>query len=242
MKMIVTVIGARPQFIKMALVSHVLKEKRIKEIIVHTGQHYDENMSDIFFKEFQIPIPDYNLRVGSDSQGVQTARMLMGIEKILLKEKPQLVVVYGDTNSTLAGALAAAKLNISVAHVESGLRSYNRNMPEEINRLITDRLASILFCPTKTSVYNLKKEGIAQGVYLTGDVMYDLIKRHVPRSGSANVDKGKYILCTIHRSENTDSKSNLKNIFTALSRIKGNILLPVHPRTKKMLKVFKINI
>ena len=241
MKKIVTVIGARPQFIKMMLVSYALKEKRIKEIVVHTGQHYDKNMSDIFFKELQIPMPDYNLHVGSDSQGVQTARMLMKIEKIVLNEKPQIVLVYGDTNSTLAGALAASKLKIRIAHVEAGLRSFNMSMSEEINRIVTDSISSIFFCPTKISVDNLKQEGKSKDVYLVGDVMYDSIKKYATTLDMPQ-ERGRYILCTIHRAENTNYAHNLRNIFKALGLLKYKIILPLHPRTAKFLKEHQIKV
>lgn len=239
MKKIVTVIGARPQFIKMGLVSKELKTQKIKEIIIHTGQHYNKNMSEIFFKELNISKPHYNLGIVSTSHSEQIAKMLPGIEKILLKHKPGMVMVYGDTNSTLAGALAAAKVNIRVAHVEAGLRSNNFSMPEEINRVVTDSVSSVFFCPTVASVRNLKMEGRKKGVYFVGDVMYDSIKKYERYIKRAPLSQD-YILCTIHRAENTDNKTNLKNIFKGLAGLRGHIILPLHPRTKKCLKKYRI--
>ena len=237
---IVTIVGTRPQFIKMALVSKALKQKRICEIIIHTGQHYDANLSEVFLRELNIPIAKYNLGVGAGTHGQQTARMILGIEKILFDEKPDTVLVYGDTNSTLAGALAAAKLKIRIAHVEAGLRSFNLRMPEEINRVITDRISSIFFCPTRTSVFNLKKENIIKNVFLVGDVMYDSLRNYLDYCRQEyNQEKG-YILCTIHRAENTDCRQRLKNIFKALSLIENKIILPLHPRTEKLLRKYNI--
>lgn len=241
MKKIVTIVGARPQFIKMALVSKALKSRRIKEIVIHTGQHYDKNLSDIFFKELNIPRPAYNLGVGSGLHGEQTAKMLIGIEKLLLQEKPNIILVYGDTNSTLAGALAAVKLGICVAHVEAGLRSFNPNMPEETNRVITDSISSIFFCPTKESVDNLRREGQTRGVYRVGDVMYDSIKRYASSFNNRN-KSGEYMLCTIHRAENTDNADKLRRIFKTLGLIKKRIIMPLHPRTEKLLKEYKIRL
>ena len=238
---IVSIVGARPQFIKAAPLSKELR-KRFKEVLVHTGQHYDYGMSPIFFKELSIPEPDYNLGVGSGLHGEQTGKMLLEIEKVLLKENPDLVLVYGDTNSTLAGALAAAKLHIKIGHVEAGLRSYNREMPEEINRVVTDHLSDLLFCPTRTAVDNLKKEGITKGVYLTGDVMHDAILENLKiaktRSGilqKLNIKPKSYLYATVHRAENTDNAANLKNILEAFEQSGETIVFPVHPRTKKML-------
>lgn len=238
MKKIVTIIGARPQFIKTPLISGELK-KFAKEIIVHTGQHYDINMSDIFIKELDIKKPDYNLGVGSDTHGAQTGKMLEGIEKVLLKEKPDLVIIYGDTNSTVAGSLAAVKLHIPVAHVEAGMRSYNRQMPEEINRVLTDHVSDLLFCPTKSSVKILKGEGITKGVYFTGDVMCDIRRKlkakmsNVKTLKNYNLKPKTYLLATVHRAENTDKKENLVNIIKAFIEIEETIVFPVHPRTKK---------
>ena len=242
MKKIVTVIGARPQFIKMALVSGALRRIGIKEIVIHTGQHYDRNMSEVFFKELEIRKPDYNLGIGSGSHGEQTAKMLMGIEKLLMRHYPEIVLVYGDTNSTLAGALAAAKLGIAVAHVEAGLRSWNTGMPEEINRVATDSISSLLFCPTRNAVNNLQGiNGRGKKVYLVGDVMYDLLKLCSKKiTGPEN--PGDYILCTVHRAENTDCENNLKDIFRAMKLIKKRIIMPLHPRTEKFIRKYKIKV
>jgi len=230
---IVSIIGARPQFIKTPLISREIR-KFAKEILVHTGQHYDGNMSDIFFSELKIFKPDYNLAVGSDIQGKQTAKMLEKIEEVLLKEKPDLVIIYGDTNSTVAGALAAVKLHIPVAHIEAGMRSYNREMPEEINRVVSDHIAELLFAPTLSSVKILKGEGVTKGVYFVGDVMYDIRKKiknqkSLPRAESRGeirkimkkytIEPKKYLLATVHRQENTDIRQNLENIIEAFIKI-----------------------
>jgi len=238
---IVTIVGARPQFIKSLPVSNELRKSN-REILVHTGQHYDRNMSDIFFEEMGIPKPDYNLGVGSGGQGEQTARMLSKIEAVLLDEKPDAVLIYGDTNSTLAGALAAAKLHIPVAHVEAGLRSFDKKMPEEINRIVADHVSDLLFCPTKTAVDNLKNEGITKGVELVGDVMYDAALHF----GKLAEEKSRvleeldlapkgYRLATIHRSANTDNIDNLKALLEAFAESDRVIVFPVHPRTRKVL-------
>ncbi len=239
---IVTVIGARPQFIKAATISRLLlHDPDIEEILVHTGQHYDPNMSEIFFEELNIPHPDFNLEVGSDSHAVQTGKMLEGIEEILLKEKPDWTLVYGDTNSTLAGALAATKLNIRLAHVEAGLRSFNRQMPEEINRIITDRISDLLFAPTQTAMINLEKEGLLSSSCLTGDVMFDSTcyykEKILKNPGTYQIKglPGKYLLATVHRAENTDNIDNLKNLFKAFSESGLVIVLPIHPRTRKII-------
>lgn len=238
MAKIVTVIGARPQFVKMAVVSKELKRRKIKEIIIHTGQHYDRDMSELFFEELKIPRPHYNLNVGSGSHGEQTAKMIIGIEQAIKKERPQLVLLYGDTNSTLSGAIAASKLKLKIAHVEAGLRSFNKLMAEEINRIITDRVSDILFCPTACAVTNLKNEGIKKGVYLVGDVMYDSLKKY---SGMLKkCEASGYILCTIHRAENADNPQNLRNIFKALGMLGRRVIIPLHPRTLKNMKKFKI--
>jgi UDP-N-acetylglucosamine 2-epimerase (non-hydrolysing)/UDP-GlcNAc3NAcA epimerase len=246
---ILTVVGARPQFIKAAAVSRVLRRKN-SEILVHTGQHYDENMSDIFFEELQIPRPDYNLGVGSASHGRQTGEMLTKIEELLLKEKPDTLLVYGDTNSTLAGALSAAKLHIPVAHVEAGLRSFNRDMPEEINRVLTDHVSQQLFCPTSTAVENLKKEGISVNVHNVGDVMCDALMfyRGIAAQrfkGIGNLEylwenpneiNGDYYLATIHRAENTDGSTTLEQILEAFEGLDAPVIFPVHPRTRPIIK------
>lgn len=248
---IVTVIGARPQFIKAAAISRAIakhnaltsniEHRTLNEIIVHTGQHYDDQMSAIFFRELAIPKPKYNLNIGSGTHGVQTGHMLAGIEKVLIKEKPNWVLIYGDTNSTLAGALTAAKLHIPLAHVEAGLRSYNRRMPEEINRIIADQLSSLLFCPSKVAVGNLKKEGITEGVFITGDVMAEaLLFASSKSSQHSNILKHlglkpkRYILATVHRAVNTDNPKRLISIINALSKLAQNepVILPLHPRTK----------
>ena len=246
---IVTILGARPQFIKAGIVSReIAKQSEIKEIIVHTGQHYDVNMSDVFFDEMKIPKPHYHLNINGLSHGAMTGQMLEKIEEVLLKEKPDQVLVYGDTNSTLAGALAASKLHIKIAHIEAGLRSFNMQMPEEVNRILTDRVSTVLFCPTDAAVKNLKKEGYPftydQLIANVGDVMQDsaifytdlAIKPSVPLSE-------KFILCTVHRAENTDDKKRLQNIFEALDEIgkEVQVVLPLHPRTKKIINHLKFN-
>jgi UDP-N-acetylglucosamine 2-epimerase len=241
---IISVVGARPQFIKLSSLSRELRKKH-EEIILHTGQHYDDELSQIFFPQLSIPEPDYNLGIGSAEHGEQTGRMLKGIEEVLLFEKPDLVIVYGDTNSTLAGALAAVKQKIPVAHVEAGLRSFKRSMPEEINRVLTDQVSSLLFCPTRTSVQNLKKEGITKGVHLVGDVMYDCLREHIKRAEESSrimkklsLSKKDFYLVTIHRAENTDIKENLKKIVDILSGLDKKSVFPIHPRTKKFLSEF----
>jgi len=236
---IVSVVGARPQFIKAAAVSRVLR-RRHEEILVHTGQHYDPLLSDVFFAELDLSPPDYHLGVGSDSHARQTARMLEGIEEVLLAERPDRVLVYGDTNSTLAGALAAAKLGLRLAHVEAGLRSYNRSMPEELNRVLTDHCADLLFCPSATAVDNLAREGISAGVHLVGDVMYDSLLQQAQALDGASLSRwqlatGRYALATVHRAANTDDSTRLGSILAALGRLAEPVLLPVHPRTRKAM-------
>ena len=238
---ICSIVGARPQFIKAAALSRVLR-KVLREVLIHTGQHYDERMSGLFFRELDISEPDYNLEIGSGPHGRQTGLMMEALEKVLLAEKPDLVLVYGDTNSTVAGALAAAKLPIPVGHVEAGLRSFNRVMPEEINRVLTDRLSSLLFCPTETAVINLRAEGMSEGVHLVGDVMCDALLHYRSRAGSpASVfrERGlrprEYCLLTVHRAENTDNPVRLKGILTAVGSLGLPVIFPVHPRTAKII-------
>ena len=260
MKKIITVIGARPQIIKAAAISRAIKNNfsdKILEVIVHTGQHYDENMSQIFFEELEIPFPNYNLNVGSGSHGEQTAKMLEGLENIYLKEKPDAVIVYGDTNSTIAGALAAAKIHIPVIHIEAGLRSFNKAMPEEINRIACDHMSTLLFTPSETGQRNLLNEGIKNDqkeaasidnpkIYLCGDIMYDnslyfsaMSEQKSKILEELEITTNEFILCTIHRDTNTDDKTNLNAIFRALLRIQKTsnlkIVLPLHPRTKEKL-------
>jgi len=277
---IITIVGARPQFIKAAAISRAIQafnrkplssgrsssKRKIREILVHTGQHYDYLMDRIFFEELKLPNPDYHLGAGSGSHAFQTGKMLERVEEVLEKEKPEITIVYGDTNSTLAGALAAAKMNISIAHVEAGLRSYNRTMPEETNRLLTDHLSTLLFCPTAQAVRNLSKEGIRNGdktvVKNVGDVMYDsilyysqlaekkstilrdldLISYNGSRTPNSKLRTPNYYLATLHRAENTDNPSRLKSILKALKEIGKDspVVLPLHPRTKKMIDVHNL--
>jgi UDP-GlcNAc3NAcA epimerase len=258
---IATIVGARPQFIKAAVVSRAIAKYNddhtdaIEEIIVHTGQHFDANMSEIFFEQLSIPKPDYDLGINSCGHGEMTGRMLEDLERVLLDEKPDWVLIYGDTNSTLAGALAAKKLQIRLAHVEAGLRSFNMKMPEEQNRLVADRLADILFCPTEIAVSNLNEEGIGNSQYgervvLVGDVMYDasIYYSNVAKSVSTilhdlNLTDGNYALATIHRAENTDDVQRLEAIFSALNELaeEVEIVLPLHPRTKKIVEQKEID-
>lgn len=258
---IITVIGARPQIIKAAAFSRAIKNNfstKIQEIIVHTGQHYDENMSKVFFEELGIPQPNYNLNVGSASHGKQTAMMISGIEEILIKEKPHGIVLYGDTNSTLAGGIAASKIHIPVIHIEAGLRSFNKAMPEEINRIMCDHVSTLLFSPTKTGYENLIKEGFRVNnqepytidnpkIYCCGDVMYDnslffseLADKKTSILKDHNLEKDDYLLVTIHRNNNTDDPSRLSSIFRALNKITHDnnikIVLPLHPRTANLLE------
>ena len=252
---IVTIVGARPQFVKASVVSKAFRKlapQRIQEILVHTGQHYDTELSDVFFRQLGIPKPVINLGIGSGTNGAQTGRMLESIEQVLMEERPDRVLVYGDTNSTLAGALAAAKLHIPVAHVEAGLRSFNRHMPEEINRVVTDHVSDLLFCPTKTAVENLRQEGIVRGIHQVGDVMYDCVLTFAPIAEQnskilreLNLKPQGYFLATIHRAENTDDPARLKSLLDALFEINRHfapVVWPVHPRTRKAMLSHKITV
>ena len=249
MKKVVTILGARPQFIKAAVVSHALSAKGISETIVHTGQHFDANMSDVFFEELGIPKPAHNLAIGGGSHGQNTGRMIEAIEQVLLKLKPDWVLVYGDTDSTLAGALAAVKLHLPVAHVEAGLRSFNRRMPEEINRVLTDHAASLLFAPTQAAVQHLAVEGITgQAVKCVGDVMYDAALYYGQRAkvGSHILERlglksKSYTLATIHRAENTDDPKRLDAILSGFAQFNQLIVLPLHPRTRARLESFDLS-
>lgn len=236
---VASIVGARPQFIKLAPLSAELRRQGFHETIIHTGQHYDGNMSGLFFEELEIPEPDVNLEIGSGSHGVQTGRMLIAIEEVLLNEHPDLVLVYGDTNSTLAGALSASKLHIPLAHVEAGLRSFNREMPEETNRIVADHLSDILLCPNATAVNNLAGEGITKGVHLVGDLMMDALlhfsdiatsKSHILET--LGITAKDYYLATVHRAENTDDRERLASILSALSDMRRTVIFPMHPRTK----------
>ena len=245
---IITVVGARPQFIKAAAVSRVISSQfsnQVEEKIIHTGQHFDENMSQVFFDELAIPKPHYNLAVSGGSHGAMTGKMLDGIEQVLIKEKPDWLLIYGDTNSTLAGALAASKLHIPIAHVEAGLRSFNMRMPEEVNRIVSDRISTLLFCPTKAAVQNLKIEGITGGVHNVGDVMYDVALYYQEKARTQsnvlerlNLTSKNFALATCHRAENTDDPLRLREILSALAEIALNckVIFPLHPRTKKMIE------
>ena len=241
---IVTVVGARPQFVKAAALGRALR-RRHTEVLLHTGQHYDEEMSAVFFRELEIPEPDYNLGIGSAAHGAQTGEMLAGVEAVLLKEKPDWVLVYGDTNSTLAGALAAAKLGLPVAHVEAGLRSFNRRMPEEINRVLTDHLASLLFCPSRAAAENLAREGVVRGVHVVGDIMKDALSAAArlarARSGilrRLGLEPKRFLLATVHRAENTDDARRLRGILAALAELARSepVVFPVHPRARKCIR------
>jgi UDP-GlcNAc3NAcA epimerase len=248
---IISIVGARPQFVKIAMVAEAVRvanqcrssAEQVKHTVVHTGQHYDPGMSDVFFRELPIPTPEHNLEVGSGSHAKQTAALLERTEQVLLSQRPEVVVVYGDTNSTIAAALAAAKLGISVAHVEAGLRSFNRQMPEEINRVATDHISDWLFCPTETAVENLRHEGITKNVFLSGDVMLDAVLsfRLVARERSRilpqlALSSKAYALLTIHRAENTNSNERIREVLDFLLEIKHPVVFPIHPRTKDRLE------
>lgn len=250
---ILTIIGARPQFVKAAALSRELgKHAQLQEIIVHTGQHFDANMSDIFFEEMDIPKPQYNLNINGLSHGAMTGQMLEKLEEVMVAEKPDVVLVYGDTNSTIAGAMAAKKLHIKVAHVEAGLRSYNMHMPEEINRILTDRISDWLFCPTDTAITNLKKEGFDAmdcKVYKTGDVMEDAAMYYAQQAqqkssvlAALSLTNKPFVLGTIHRAENTDHPQNLSNLIEALNTLHQTleVVVPLHPRTRKLIEQHKL--
>ncbi len=252
---IITIVGARPQFIKAAAVSRaIINRGIIKEVIVHTGQHFDKNMSSVFFEEMQIPKPDYHLEINSLSHGAMTGRMLEAIEQVIIKEEPDYVLVYGDTNSTLAGALAASKLHVKVVHVEAGLRSFNMEMPEEINRILTDRISNVLFCPTELAIENLEKEGFRNfdcNIFNCGDVMEDAARYYAevaekksPILTKLGLGLNSYILCTIHRAENTDNQKKLTDIVKSINCLqsKMQVVLPLHPRTRKKIDEFGLSI
>lgn len=252
MKKIVTVLGARPQFIKAAMVSRFLrKERELKEVIIHTGQHFDKNMSDVFFEEMNIPEPAYNLGISGGNHGSMTGKMMIDLENILLDELPDLVLVYGDTNSTLAGALVARKLNIPIAHVEAGLRNFDMSVPEDVNRILTDRVSDLLFCPTDIAIRNLTNEGFKTfpcTIVKTGDLMVDAVRFYAEQlvkdtSRKSAAPKSKFILCTIHRPHNT-SQPGIKETFAALNKIAdtATIVFPIHPRTKKSLEQHNIKL
>lgn len=240
---VTTIIGTRPEFTKAYLVSQSLKKTRIDEYVIHTGQHYDNKLSRNIFNDVGYREPDINLNIGSGTHGWQTGKMLIGLEKILIENTPNAVIVYGDTNSALAGALTAAKLNLPVLHIEAGARSFNKEMPEEVNRIIVDHLATINCCATKRNLLQLKKEGIKKGAIFTGDVMLDLIEnfKHLMLAPKLVFPKS-FLLATIHRAENTDSYKRLSEIFMWLGKIEGQVVFPIHPRTKEKFKRFKIKL
>ncbi len=255
MTKVLTVIGTRPQFIKAAAVSRAINEHGgIKEILLHTGQHYDDVMSDIFFREMDIPKPDYHFSINTSTHATMTAQMLEGIEQAIIKEKPDKILVYGDTNSTLAGALAASKLHMPVSHVEAGLRSFNMDMPEEVNRILTDRVSTQLFCPTEAAMQNLQNEGLAttdKTVVNTGDVMYDAALYYAKQASQRStilqqlgISHDKYLLATVHRAENADDKERLTKIVNAINTLakQYTVVLPLHPRTKKMIEQYHLSL
>jgi len=246
MKKILTIAGTRPQLVKIAAVSRVLRES-FAEVLVNTGQHYDYNMAGVFFDELNIPKPDYDLGIGSDSHGRQTGKMMIAVEEIVEKEKPDAILVYGDTNSTLAGAIVASKLHIPIIHIEAGLRSYNKEMPEEINRIMTDHVSTLLFAPTDLAVGNLAKESITEGVHQVGDVMYDAVLYNIALAeekhslSDYDLSSGEYVLGTIHRADNTDNKNRLEAVLKAFSALEEKVFLPLHPRTKSKIDSFGLN-
>lgn len=244
---IVTIVGARPQFVKSSIVSQKLKEKSIEEIYIHTGQHYDENMSDIFFKELKIDKPKYNLHIGSGNHGEQTGKMIMEIEKVLLKEKPDGILLYGDTNSTLAGAVVASKLHLPIFHVEGGVRTHDMNMPEEVNRVMTDHVSAIIFSPTYLGMEELKKEGLIEKGINSGDVMLDRLLETVNNYNITedffdknNLEKENYYLLTMHRPYNVDNKERLEKILNILNKLDKKVIFPIHPRTKSKMEEFNL--
>ncbi len=244
---LISLIGARPQIIKEAILNQELEKEGIEEILVHSGQHYDFNMSDVFFKVLNIKKVSYNLGIGSGTHAEMTGKTMIEFEKVVLKERPDIILVYGDTNTTLAGALVGSKLKIPVAHVEAGIRQEPKDMPEEINRVLTDHVSKYLFCPSKLAMDNLKKENIKEGVYFTGDIMYDLFLKMKPYFDETIINKfyleeNKYVVTTIHRDFNTDNKSNLKAILKELDKISKEIkvVFPIHPRTKKRIEEFDL--
>ncbi len=246
LKKVLAVVGARPQFVKLAPVVRAF-DGRMHHVIVHTGQHYDDAMSKVFFEDLSIPVPGYNLGMGSGTHAVQTASIMTGLEQVMMKEQPDIVVVYGDTNSTLAGALVGAKLNISVAHIEAGLRSFNRSMPEEVNRIIADRVSRFLFCPTETAIRNLSLEGMDDNAYLVGDVMLDALRRcetlidgHSSILGQLGITAKEFYLVTVHRASNTDNADNLGSILKALDSLDAPVIFPLHPRTRKSIELHSL--
>jgi UDP-GlcNAc3NAcA epimerase len=248
MKKILSIIGARPQFVKIMPITRAVSSV-FQHVIVHTGQHYDDPMSKVFFRDLHIPAPQYNLGVGSGTHASQTAAMLVGLETVLNKERPDLVMVYGDTNSTLAGALAAAKLDLPVAHVESGLRSFNISMSEEVNRVLVDRISALLFCPTRTAMENLANEGIRKGVVHSGDVMLDALLMCKPDANRSvwmmerlGLTKRGYYLATVHRAANTDDRQRLLQILEAFGRLDRPLVFPMHPRTKRAIERFELSL
>lgn len=245
---IVSIIGTRPQFIKAAVLSEMLRRQN-REVLIHTGQHYDDNMSKIFFDELGLPEPDEYLGIGGGSHAEQTGGMMLGLEKILLREKPDWCLVYGDTNSTLAGALTASKLHIPLAHVEAGLRSFNKTMPEEINRITCDHISDLLFCPTRTSAALLEREGIQSGIHVVGDVMADVLFRSLPHSNEKsrilhklNLRSKSYLLATLHRAENTDRLENLIKVLDIFEKSGWKVVFPMHPRTQKVVRSENVKI